>query len=64
MKTAATKRIEIRVTPKEMRELDAFRRAAGRTRSDVLREYIRSLAHHRPQESTASMTDCRASSAR
>lgn len=63
MKNTASKRIEIRVTPKEMKELDAYRRAAGRTRSDVLREYIRSLAH-RPEASTASMTDCRASSAR
>lgn len=63
MKNTATKRIEIRVTPKEMKELDAYRRAAGRTRSDVLREYIRSLAHRR-EASTASMTDCRASSAR
>lgn len=63
MKNTASKRIEIRVTPKEMKELDAYRRAAGRTRSDVLREYIRSLAH-RPEDSTASMTDCLASSAR
>ena len=43
-KHKATKRVEIRVSERELATIDRYCNETSRTRADVLREFIRTLA--------------------
>lgn len=47
-KHKATKRVEIRVSERELATIDRYCTETSRTRADVLREFIRTLAPPKP----------------
>lgn len=55
--TRLPKRVALNVTEQEFQALEAFADKDGRTKTEIIREFIRSLSTYKPATQTTDKTD-------